>query len=204
MRLSLNLVATQDPAPQMPESRSPGLFVQALAVIAVLALAVGAVWLIVRGIEESPGLVGTFVTAGSAVVAVSLPRVYEQRRERQQQHRERMAPMYEELITRMREFPSEEPENKAREFWVGLHVNLITWAPASVIKAWIAWSRSPTFKDPDNPTSEELRVQFLATERVLRAIRAELGLKDSALGVGDLQRLYINDLDDVLGPFRDS
>jgi hypothetical protein len=43
---------------------------------------------------------------------------------------------------------------------------------------------------------------ILLYERVLREIRKDMGHKDRNLGTGDLQRLYITDLDDVIGPFE--
>jgi len=48
------------------------------------------------------------------------------------------------------------------------------------------------------------RTGFLLYERVLREIRADMGHKDRDLGTGDLQRLYVTDVNEIIGPFQDS
>ena len=45
---------------------------------------------------------------------------------------------------------------------------------------------------------------MLLYEALLREIRKDMGHNDRNLGLGDLQRLYVTDLDDVLGPFQPS
>jgi hypothetical protein len=39
-------------------------------------------------------------------------------------------------------------------------------------------------------------------ERLYRAMRADLGHDDKNLAAGDLLRLYITDVDDLMGPFQ--
>ena len=43
---------------------------------------------------------------------------------------------------------------------------------------------------------------MLLTEKLFREIRKDMGHNDKSLGLGDLQRLYITDIDNVLGSFE--
>jgi hypothetical protein len=172
---------------------------QILAAIVVLVVLIGvvggAVWLIVRGIESNPSLVGSLATAASAVVAVVAGRSFDKRRELRQAHREQIAPLYEELIDVIRNV-EDHGEAELEQFFKALAGRLIMYSPAHVIKAWIALSRHTWREDgADKPG-------ILLVEALLRQIRKDLGHHDRALGVGDLQRLYITDTDDVLGPFE--
>jgi hypothetical protein len=76
---------------------------------------------------------------------------------------------------------------------------MLLYAPAPVIKAWIAWGRVPIAEDPDEFRSD----LFVAMEDLLRAIRSDLGHKEGDLKVGDLQRIYAPEVaTEVWGPFQ--
>jgi hypothetical protein len=43
---------------------------------------------------------------------------------------------------------------------------------------------------------------MVTVEKLLRAIRKDMGHGDRALDFGDLQRLWITDIDEAFGPFK--
>ena len=95
--------------------RRVGQIIGAVVALAVLAgVSGGVVWLIVRGIDSNPGLVGSLATAGGAVVAVVLGRSYDKRRELRQAHREQIAPLYEELLDVIRNIEDHGEEDLAK------------------------------------------------------------------------------------------
>lgn len=140
---------------------------------------------------------GSLATATSAVIAVSVSRTMDKRAELKQAHREQMAPMYRELIERVRTV-EQDPE-AASTFWKDFSVRMTLYGPPEVIKAQLALSRqieaNAGLLEPSIPT-------MLRLEQLYRAIRADLGHNDRSLGQGDLLRLYITDLDDLMGPFE--
>jgi hypothetical protein len=175
--------------------RRVGQVIAAIIVMVVLiAAAAGVIWLIVRGIESDPGLVGSLATAAGAVVAVVAGRSFDKRRELRQAHRERIAPLYEELVDVIRNI-EDHGEDELQKFFKDLANKLIMFSPASVIKAWIALSRHTWQQDGAD------KAGMLLIEAFLRQVRKDMGHHDRSLGLGDLQRLYITDADDVLGPF---
>ena len=167
----------------------------AFGIVAVLALFGGLIWLIIRGIESNPSVVGSLATAASAVVAVVAGRSFDKNRELRQAHREQIAPLYSELIENIRNAEEHDPA-EIEQFFKAFSVKLIMYSPAGVIKAWIASSRHVWKQDETDAEG------FILYERVLREIRKDLGHNDRNLDMGDLQRLYITDLDKVLGPFK--
>jgi hypothetical protein len=91
----------------------------------VLALVIigGVVWLLARGVEKDPALVGALLTAGSAVVAVTAGRSLDRRAESKRLHREQMAPLYAELIERLQ--TADQDSEEAAAFWTDLSRRLI-------------------------------------------------------------------------------
>lgn len=175
-------------------SRAGTTLLKALGIALVVAVFGGFVWLIVRGIDTDPGLVGALATAASAVIAVVVGRHLDRKQELQQKRRELLEPFYKSLVERIRNAEQHQPEDMV-EFFKQFSVQLILSAPSDLIKAWIELSRHEWPADGVDPEG------FLLYEQVLREIRKDLGHNDSKLGPGDLQRLYVNDLDHVLGPF---
>jgi hypothetical protein len=69
-------------------------------------------------------------------------------------------------------------------------------APSGLIKAWITFGRHTWRQDGLDKEGME------KVEKLLRAIRKDMGHTDRDLDLGDLQRLWITDLDNVLGSFK--
>jgi hypothetical protein len=164
-----------------------------------IAVLVGIAWLIVRGIEKEPALVGSLLTAASAVVAVGWSRNLDRKAEAEQARREQMWPRYAELIERVRTATEEQDPEESAKFWKDLATALILYAPPAVIDAQLRLSRH--FLAIADPTVPE-REAMLLLDRLYRAIRADLGHDDKKLAQGNLLRLYITDIDTLIGPFK--
>jgi hypothetical protein len=160
-------------------------FLGALAIIGVAA------WAVVRGIDKDPGVVGPFATALGAVAVVLVQRNREKRQELEKAHREQMAPIYEELVTKLKDYDATKQASNIK-FFKSAQTKLLLYGPTPVLKAWIAWLRTGTSNDLENPAL------LLAYERLLVAVRADLGHDNAGLEPGDLLRVYVNDIDDAM------
>jgi hypothetical protein len=69
------------------------------------------------------------------------------------------------------------------------HRFLLLWGTPAMIREFAIWS---AHLDDDDP-----RVQILALERFLLAIRADLGAR--ATEPGDVMRIFLNDYDELMG-----
>jgi hypothetical protein len=149
------------------------------------------VWAIVRGVEHDPGVVGPFATAAAAVAVVVAQRNFEKRREVERSHREQMTPIYEELVSSLKDMENRTEEQNMR-FFKDLQTKLLIYGPTPVVKQWLAWQRTGIPDDDTDPSA------LLTYEQVLFAVRADPGHDNSGLGAGDLLRLYVNDIDEML------
>jgi hypothetical protein len=152
----------------MSDQRSSSPVFMVISVVAALATIGGLVFAVVKGVEGNPTLVGTLATALATVLAVVVGRERETRLQLRQKHREDIAPMYKELVDRLRH---DSDPDEAQEFFQKWWTQLILDAPAEVIRAWLVWSHALSGFDP---TKINPRV-FAATENVLRSIRKDLG-----------------------------
>ncbi|MDX6650352.1 MAG: hypothetical protein QOJ97_2303 [Solirubrobacteraceae bacterium] len=170
-----------------------------IVTVAVLGFAGGLLYVIGRGVVEEPSLVGSLATALAAVLAVVIGREREKRLDLRQRHRDQIGPIYEELVGRVREFGEDDQDSAAsEEFFKSLQTKLVLYAPPPVIKAWLEWSRTAA-EAAEVADDEPINIpMFAAWERLLLAIRDDLGHKDGALDFWDVQRIYINDLDEAL------
>jgi hypothetical protein len=155
-------------------------------------------WAIIRGVEKDPSVVGSFATALAAVVAVVLARVYEKRLEVQQAHRDKIAPQYQKLFEHVSQMTPKKRGGNPVDFYRKLSRDLLFYGSDDVVQTWLAWTRSV------DPESDVTMADMLAWERVLFAIRKDLGHKNEGLQAGDLLRLYVNDIDEHLAAWRAS
>lgn len=140
---------------------------------------------------------------GAALVGV-FSVVYQQDRQKmidlEQAHREQMVPFYEGFIDRVREYgdlvaeSGGEPNEDIKAFMGDFQTKLLLRAPAPIIDAWITQTRVEPPTEAGDPTA------VLAYERLLRAIRKDLGHDDSLMPEGDLLRVFVNDIDEHLPP----
>lgn len=166
-------------------------FIGSVLALALLGLAV---WAVYRGIDEEPAIVGSIATAAAAIIAVVVGRERELRAELQFRHREAMLPVYMEMIDRG--VNAVDRREGVDEFYKDLQIKLLSRGPLSVIKANVAWTTT---------TVEQIGDDFLAWERVLLAIRKDLGFDDSDFKQGDLLKAYIKpgQIDEMLAARRE-
>jgi ABC-type multidrug transport system fused ATPase/permease subunit len=181
-------------------------------VIAVLAVAVAAVavvvallFVMVRAVlsllaSAAPEvLAAVIVTSGTILVSVAsliLANRYQARQQRQQAQRERKAEVYEEMLEfwfwamREREEASEE-ETKERDqsYYRTVPQKIVTWASEPVIKEYA------TTLAPGEIGEDTSKFDF---EKVLLAIRRDLGHTNKGLKEGDLLRLFLTGVDEEL------
>lgn len=154
-----------------------------------LALIVGFVYLLIRATKEAPAVVGSIVTAGGAVLAVVAGRIWEKRQALEQARRERIAPSYSGLVEMF--WGAMHGQDVDEQFFHDWTRNVLLWGPEPVIVAFNAWRASL----PDEGEDVGLTTMH-AFERMLYAIRDDLGNRRGKLGEGDLLRMFINDYDD--------
>jgi hypothetical protein len=160
-----------------------------LGVVVVVALAGVLGYGIIRGITADPAVVGSFLTAAVAFVAVEFGRQREKRLQLLQSHRERMAPIYEDLLKMMARAGSKPDERFMREF----QRKLLLYGATPVVEAWLVVMRAFEARGEADPGT------LLQWEGVLFAIRADLGHDNAALKPGDLLRIYVTDADEYFG-----
>lgn len=168
---------------------------------ALSAALIGAIaWIVVEGVKAEPGLVGALVTTGVTVVSGIAVAGYQSRRQRQESaerlRRKTISPFYDELIRkvgRASEQAEEDGDAEARtaEMFQEVQQQMIMWSGAGIIHAWVGQMRQ---MERELTPAEAM----LGWERVLRAIRAELGHKDDDLDTRTLLRIFITDIDNEL------
>lgn len=168
----------------------------ALAVVAAVLIVAAGVWITIKAVDKDPALFGSVVAAAVAFGLAVAQRRWEKRQELERLHRDEMAPIYEQLVDRLKDEEKMAATAENAEFFKELTTKLLVHGSPPVIKAWIGWRETGT---PQSP--EDLRL-VLAWEGVLRTIRADLGHDDSSLAYGDLLRVYINDVDEALDKWQ--
>ncbi len=138
------------------------------------------------------------ITASASVVAVIKAKQAEHRRDIENELRKQKAPIYEEfssfLFKILMSAKTDEPvsEKEMLEFIVNFNRRLIVWGADSVIKEW------SIFKSLHEGSNSQPAMTLVAIERILYAIRADMGHKNKGLGQGDLLAIFINDVHSYL------
>jgi hypothetical protein len=165
----------------------------------VIGVAGLAVWAFIEAVQAEPAIVGSVATAALAVGGV----VWQQRRTERERlaevRRERMAPMYEDLLGFVlrggQSSEQGEPPEDLAAFMKDLKGRqLLLGASSEMIRAFNAWQAETQEAEANGSPLGAIQ----AYEGLLRAIRKDLGHDDSDLAKWDLLRVFINDLDDHL------
>jgi hypothetical protein len=154
--------------------------------IVIVAAAVGA---LAYGVIEDPAVVGPLAAAVVAIGVAIFQRRWEKSQELERLHRDEMSPIYEKLIETVKtidEF-AKQPVEAQRAFFRDISTALILHGPSPVVRAWVAWNQLLGVQ----PFSVPIRAQ----EKLLLAIREDLGHNNSTLLPGELLRLFINEED---------
>jgi hypothetical protein len=177
--------------------RRIGSALHVLLGLALLLALVGAIgWLIYTTVTEAPVVVAAVVTGILAILGLGVQRYFEQQREDARIRRDRMAPIYEQLVSQLHLIAGGSIEQSDVETFFGeLAQSLQLWGAPPVIKAFNSW-RSMTTEDA---AEGEVALNMLfAYEDLLLVTRADLGVTNDELERGDLLRIFINDLDEHL------
>jgi hypothetical protein len=171
-------------------------FVTFIVLVGALVFLAGLGYVLYLGARDAPGVIAALVTALGAVLAVVAGRIYETRTAVEQARRERMASIYERLIENFYNGASGDDRAPTAEelqaFFEELAQRLLIWGPTPVIVAFITWKRDITNLPEGSPET------LLAFERLIVAMRKDLGTKSAGLDPGDLLRVFIDDLDQHL------
>jgi hypothetical protein len=160
-----------------------------LAIVAAVGIVALAIWAFIKGVEKDPAVVGTVITAVAGVGIV----VYQRRREKLQElersHRLQMGPLYTQLVEMMKDWEefAQKPESEQQAFFKDLSTKLILFGATPVLKAWVSWQVEASRAAPPQG--------LVALEKVLLAIREDLGHDNSGLKQGDVLRLFVNEED---------
>jgi hypothetical protein len=160
------------------------------AVAGLLLLAiVAASGAFVYGLIVDPAVAGPVAGATGLLLAAVIQRRWEKKQELERVRRERMAPIYEELVEILQD--AEAAQTKAAAFFKDLTTKLLLYGPPTIIKEWNAFRRYGVSEDSSDPTT------LLNYEKFLLLVRKDFGHDDSGLVPGDLLRMYVNDFDEM-------
>lgn len=171
-----------------------GRIVQFVVGLAVLVALVGlAGWIVYSSITKAPAVVAAVITGFAALIGLAVQRYLEQQREDQRARRERMAPIYEDLVQLLFDAAKSdgEIEDDMVQFFEKLAKHLLVWGSEPVIAAVNRW-RAIVAVEGVNAAS------LFAYEDLLFAIREDLGNDRKTLQRGDLLRVFVNDIDEFL------
>jgi hypothetical protein len=172
-------------------------FYALLGLIATVAVAALVIWAFVEAVRAEPAVVGS---VGVAVIGVGGV-VWQQRQAEQarlrEAHRDRMSPVYDELLKviwgKVSGMQAEEIDPEVEAFFRDLKARQLTLgASSAMVKAFNHWTEA-TRAAAD---AGDNQAAVAAWEFLLRAIRRDLGHKDSDLPPGELLRLFIIDYDE--------
>lgn len=157
-----------------------------LAALAIIAITLGG---LAYGVIEDPAVVGPLAAAAVAIGVAVFQRRWEKSQELERLHREEMSPIYEQLIETVKtidEF-AQKPAEEQQAFFRDTSTALLLHGPSPVVQAWVTWNRVLGAQ----PVSVPIRAQ----EKLLLAIREDLGHDNSSLQPGELLRLFVNEED---------
>ncbi|HET9678414.1 MAG TPA: hypothetical protein VFP21_13025 [Solirubrobacterales bacterium] len=172
--------------------------VQQVVGLVLIAAAAGlAIWAFVEAVRAEPAVVGS---VGVAVIGVAGV-VWQQRQAEEarlrEAHRDRMSPVYDELLkviwSKVAGTQTEEIDPEVEAFFRDLKARQLTLgASSAMVQAFNRWTdlTKAAAEAGDNEAA------VAAWEFLLRAIRSDLGHKDSELPPGELLRLFITDYDE--------
>lgn len=163
-----------------------------MGLVILLGLLGAAGWLVYTSIAKAPGVVAAVVASLGALFGIFVQRYMEQQREEERHRRERMAPIYEQLVETFYTGVSsgKTDEKELQDFFAKLAQRLLIWGKPEILGAWNGW------RSQAGDLEEGSAVSLLIFEQFMYAMRADLGHDDKQLGPGDLLRVFINDIDE--------
>jgi len=179
-------------------SKNPGWAVVVAGLI-VVGLVVGIAWffynaycVLTSDSDASKTIIGGIVAVLVAIISGALVKYFEYRNAVRVELRAKKAPIYEDFIRYMLKTLVLEAkagrmdEKKAVEFFADFTPRLALWGTDEVFRAYLEFRSSSINKAEPN-------IMFLF-EKIIWAMRRDLGHKNKGLGKGDVLRMFVNDL----------
>lgn len=180
-----------------------GILALALAVALVLWGVKAALTAILDGVDPTVGaaLITVIGTVIVSLASVGLTRRHEKKKETEQRIREAKVPVYADLINIMFRVMDASAKGATPEAITAdivtemrrITAELVAWASPSVVQSWSRFRRGA---EHSNWTGMEAA---LALERVLVAIREDIGHSVEGLETGDLLALFMSGINSPAG-----
>ncbi len=200
-------------ANQTAAKSTPKQMIIAVFILLVLGALVGLlIWGIVRVLQTFDKSVSAAIIASIATVLVSVSsligsRYFDRKREIEQEHRKQKQPIYEEFMQVLfKLFLGSKPgmvpvsQGELTASLSGFTQKLIIWGSDEVIREFAAFRRQTMVLAANQGNIPEMVKSFIAFEKLLYAIRVDMGHKNKDLKQGDVLALFINDFDQYLAP----
>lgn len=154
-----------------------------------------ATWAFVEAVRAEPAVVGSIGVAVVGVLGVVWQQRQSERARLREAHRDRMTPVYYELLGAFKKISSSEmsePDPEITELFMDLKARqLLLGASSEMVRAFNAWQARANELQQQGDSAGAVR----AWEELLLAIRKDLGHEDSSLPQGELLRLFVTDYD---------
>jgi hypothetical protein len=170
------------------------------------------VWLVGLAVTSGVGaaIVAASITALASVLSVTLSRRWELRKEIQQEHRQQKLPIYEEFmafwfgrLSKGSESGGTVPEKEVEEFARRFHKKLILWGGDPVVKEYSQFLRLARSASSQGSADKAQQIALiLGFEKVLLAVRADIGHANKGLAKGDLLSVFVTDIDKYITDSR--
>jgi hypothetical protein len=166
-----------------------------LLIFISIVMLVGALWYVVT---HAPEAIAAAVIAASATVLVSVfgtlaAKHLERRQEIEREQRERKLEVYRQFMDyqfaamqgRREKLSERDRKKQDSAYYDTFPQALISWGSEDIIKKYSAWVK---WGDP------EAKPDIVALEKILRAIRKDLGYTNRGLKEGDLLKTFLEDI----------
>lgn len=160
-----------------------------------------------NSIKDYPTITVAIITGFLSIIAIIVQKVWERKDNKEQEIRNKKLPIYQKMINEFSYFFYNDPNltteeekenfqieknNRLIKFVADNNGELITWASDSVLKEWSIFRKIAI-----NNSGNGIELMF-QIEKLFYTIRKDLGHKNENLLKGDILRLWVNDIDNIL------
>ncbi|MEG3158225.1 hypothetical protein ACKVMH_10105 [Lysobacter zhanggongensis] len=144
-------------------------------------------------------IIAASATAFVSVVSIVLGKIYESRIAIQKELRERRVPAYEGLLNFLfRVFMGAKigkapTEKELVKFLVEYNHQMMVWGSDAVLSEWSTWRK--LLQESSNTEGADFVPAMYQYEKLILAVRKDLGHKNVGIEPGDILGLFVNDLD---------
>jgi hypothetical protein len=163
------------------------------SVLAVIVLVVAGIgWLFAKAIESGSTFLGAILAAVATVTTVLVGRHHERRKEAEATRRAELGALYEKMAGVM---AGQSLTMRAQEKMVTEFVRkAIIYAGPALIAAFREWKVN--IPEADDPPRAEVRANLIRFEKLIKAMRKDLGMSNWMIEEGDLLRAALLDFDE--------